>query len=717
MSSCEDMLEVDSDRVEYDMSPLTFSDSVYSVLGILKNVQAVADRQVLLGELRGDLMVVNEGSAITDIQKISRFDFTGENKYLSVKDYYAIINNCNIYLARVDTALTRDNKMPMLKEYVGVKSVRAWTYLQLVTNYGKVPYFTEPILTHSLSQEIATRPLLGIEEIADKLIEDLRPYANPAQYPMPNFPGLTPLTELHFMPIRQLLGDLYLWKKDYRNAIDCYYNLIKDNKYIVNGSINGSAFWMSADDPATYPSGDYMPLLSFNQQNTLALVSFASSANYGEVSDLHNVILGDISVRGSHQVAAAPGLYGLSGRQVYHFAKEGENASDNGKAYVTTNPNREKPGDVRLYTIVEDNILNYETGAKYNGLITKFSGSMYMSSSLTAVKLGRPVQVYLRLAEALAGLASEQALDITLGDGESGEVIKSGWENAENIAMYILKYGLGRKYSTTNTTTDKYYKLPVPSEQQSGIYEIKRRINDVPDTVQVVKKDPATGEIVYKYNEDGTPVYIVGEDGEYLTDADGNYVQMPDSVEEIRFNEDYDKIVLDFNYDADFQNNQGIHGFGSGDTEWDDAYSFNNDSIIAAYFDKVADREVMYQKDENGENVLGEDGQPIIIGYDYKITKADKIAYIRNLILDECALETAFEGYRFTDLIRFAKAMGDNDVLAKRVAARAFENKVNMYYQTEGVMGNDGSILEYKMDDNLYNILSKDESNWYLPLK
>ena len=44
MSSCEDMLEVDSDRVEYDMSPLTLNDTVYSVLGILKNVQAVAWR-------------------------------------------------------------------------------------------------------------------------------------------------------------------------------------------------------------------------------------------------------------------------------------------------------------------------------------------------------------------------------------------------------------------------------------------------------------------------------------------------------------------------------------------------------------------------------------------------------------------------------------------------------------------------------------------------
>ena len=284
MSSCEDMLEVDSDRVEYDMSPLTLNDTVYSVLGILKNIQAVADRQVLLGELRGDLMVVNEGSAITDIQKIARFEFDGNNKYLDAKDYYAIINNCNIYLARVDTSLTRDNVKPMLREYVAVKSVRAWTYMQLATNYEKVPFFTEPILTHSMSQEVFNRPALGIEEIADKLIEDLRPYANPTQYPMPAFSGLSYATELYFMPIRQLLGDLYLWKGDYRNAIDSYYNLIRDKKYVVDG-VGNLAKWRSDEGSDEMPTGDYMPLTSgASKKNTLALVSFSSSSEYSVFS-------------------------------------------------------------------------------------------------------------------------------------------------------------------------------------------------------------------------------------------------------------------------------------------------------------------------------------------------------------------------------------------------------------------------------------------------
>ena len=98
-------------------------------MGILKSVQEVGDRQVLLNELRADLLAISETKAVVDIQELSKSVFNVEtNKYLDVKDYYAIINNCNIYLARVDTTLEKNNVKLMLPEYVAVKSVRAWTY-------------------------------------------------------------------------------------------------------------------------------------------------------------------------------------------------------------------------------------------------------------------------------------------------------------------------------------------------------------------------------------------------------------------------------------------------------------------------------------------------------------------------------------------------------------------------------------------------------------
>jgi hypothetical protein len=594
------MLEVDSDRVEYDMSPLTLNDTVYSVLGILKNIQAVADRQVLLGELRGDLMVVNEGSAVTDIQKIARFDFSGDNKYLAAKDYYSIINNCNIYLARVDTSLTRDNIKPMLREYVAVKSARAWTYMQLAMNYGKVPYFTEPILTHSLSQEVFNRPALGIEEIADKLIEDLLPYANPTQYPMPTFSGLSYATELYFMPIRQLLGDLYLWKKDYRNAIDCYYNLIRDKKYAVDG-VGNRSFWANDEGTSEFPQGDYLPLASsVKKENTLAVVTFSSSSEYGSVSDLHNIFGGDFTVTGSHQVAAAPGLYGLSKRQAYCYYND-RNSSN---PYVVYNPQREKTGDVRIYQNVQDNLMNDETGIKYNGFITKYSGGAILMNGLTSLRLGRPVQTYLRLAEALAGLAAEESTEITVGGAESGTIESSSWEGAEAMAMHILKYGLGVKEGKDVAL------------KHNGKFEIKKRLNDTPDTTYVmVEKLDENGEVIMETIE----VPVVDADGNQVYDEDGklkvDLIEQPVMEEKqvITFMPDYDVISFDFS-EAEYKGNMGIHSFGSGNADRDVYYTIDNDSVIAAYFDIVDEAEVIFELDEEGNPVVGEDGNPVVKG-------------------------------------------------------------------------------------------------------
>ena len=85
------------------------------------------------------------------------------------------------------------------------------------------------------------------------------------------------------------------------------------------------------------------------------------------------------------------------------------------------------------------------------------------------------------------------------------------------------------------------------------------------------------------------------------------------------------------------------------------------------------------------------------------VTYQDSLNYITDLIIDELALEFAWEGFRFGDLVRFAKATGDNDVIAKRIAGRAFSNDVT--YRNEG----------FQYDPEIYSKMLN-EDNWYLPL-
>jgi hypothetical protein len=67
---------------------------------------------------------------------------------------------------------------------------------------------------------------------------------------------------------------------------------------------------------------------------------------------------------------------------------------------------------------------------------------------------------------------------------------------------------------------------------------------------------------------------------------------------------------------------------------------------------------------------------------------------VEDLICTENALETAFEGYRFYDLLRMALRRNDSDFLASRIAVR------------QGTAGYDAA---------LYSNL-RDRSKWFLPL-
>ena len=78
-------------------------------------------------------------------------------------------------------------------------------------------------------------------------------------------------------------------------------------------------------------------------------------------------------------------------------------------------------------------------------------------------------------------------------------------------------------------------------------------------------------------------------------------------------------------------------------------------------------------------------------------TGADSTTAIENMILDEGALELAFEGYRWPDLLRIAKRRNDPSILADRVAAKL---------QKDGV-GNAADVKAKLMNP----------SNWYLPFK
>lgn len=142
-TSCEDMLTPDLDRYATEF---TGTDTVNFYLGILSGVQGMVEQNILLGELRGDLVAPTEyvSDSVSAIANFTNLE-DGENQLLNRAAYYKVINQCNYYLAKVDSMAMKNNSYFMRRELAQVELVRAWTYMQLVQNYGRVPFITKPV--------------------------------------------------------------------------------------------------------------------------------------------------------------------------------------------------------------------------------------------------------------------------------------------------------------------------------------------------------------------------------------------------------------------------------------------------------------------------------------------------------------------------------------------------------------------------------------------
>ena len=94
-------------------------------------------------------LVKPTSKASVHLQALANFTAGTECKYDSVYLYYKVINNCNYYLANRDTTLATGKQNVVMNEYVSIAAFRAWAYLQLTRQYGNVPYVTEPVLSIS----------------------------------------------------------------------------------------------------------------------------------------------------------------------------------------------------------------------------------------------------------------------------------------------------------------------------------------------------------------------------------------------------------------------------------------------------------------------------------------------------------------------------------------------------------------------------------------
>jgi hypothetical protein len=343
-----------------------------------------------------------------------------------------------------------------MREYAAVKGIRAWTYLQLVLNYGKVPFVDKPILTKDASE--ATYPTYDLMAVCDYFINDLQQLADNDSYVNETFDVTreTPMygemlgidSRFFYFPLNILLGDLYLWratetgnKSDYKEAARRYYT------YISRRNGNNSAYYTGNYQRCWTPGStsylgyvdSYYNLFSSNREKgygtnseLITLIpgdSLQSDPNYSRLRGLMQTTLTDNS---DFMVSLVPsqGLREISAAQVY--CNPGTNGLRSSTTYAPQGLSNNRTGDLRFSSwFMESQNATYTVTVNGTSQTQRLDLYQHVDKYLTGnVSVMRRSTVYLRLAEALNGAGYPHM---------AFEVLSVGLNN-DSIAKRVLPY-------------------------------------------------------------------------------------------------------------------------------------------------------------------------------------------------------------------------------------------------------------------------------------
>lgn len=630
-TSCEDMFTAENTLVTTDLAP---KDTLYQMMGIVKRMQKLADRTVLLGEIRADLVEVDPVHASADIQELAKNNISADNVYNKPADYYAVINNCNIYLAGVDTnRYAQGTRKYFEKEVCAVKCYRAWCYLELLKNYGEVPFVTEPVDNSDKAEEIVTSgQKADMATILDFCIQDLQkyPYMNENNelrqaYGNESYAGIR--YRDMFLPVRALLAELYLWRGSYTNNQQDYINAIRmyHDYFTFPGeeiaTYNNASTWSDREFNRR-PNYDYTGYFSNSTRNNAAVLPLDTTAYYGTVTDVRAVFNSQYSNKYYPAVVPSQRMKDISKAQDYcMFVYATVGTSDT--IYGPHDPNyydeKMQEGDLRLTSVYEvsSNFRESQYNSDVNPMkyaIKKYDGRN--DTKLSYIPFYRNNTLYLHMAEALN---------------------RAGFPET---AYAILKYGIS------------YYTLSdrsiISQDEFDRLCEIKSYGFNIQES---------------KYSDNA----------ELSSKTNGSFVIWDSNV----FGT-YDKSTGDKNKTYGGSAVQvGIHSLGCGDTEFNTRYYLDGPATLAklepnpavpeldelpeldalsSHEDSVAYQEIFDANTEKTEAYLAEVERVTEANKAYLASdevRATRQARVAQLILEEEALDGMFEGVRFYDIMRY----------------------------------------------------------------
>jgi hypothetical protein len=232
LGSCSDYLDVEpEDKLSGDQVYRNVYDADAAVVGVYGKFMGLAEQNVLLNEMRADLMTTTRNSN-PYLKEISEHNVSAENPYANPKLFYEVIQNCNDVLKNFDIMLAQKKftQSQYDQRYADVGCIRSWVYLQLGIHFGSVPYITEPIATLEDVKNISKYPRIPFNQLLDKLVTFTEALTYKELYDTQSSLVITVdgyYTRKLFINKECFIGDLQLWKGNYAAAASHYKKVLE----------------------------------------------------------------------------------------------------------------------------------------------------------------------------------------------------------------------------------------------------------------------------------------------------------------------------------------------------------------------------------------------------------------------------------------------------------------------------------------------------------
>ncbi|MFB6320697.1 hypothetical protein ACE1EF_19080 [Saccharicrinis sp. FJH54] len=171
LQSCSDFFNTNPDDLLLGEDYISSNDELYSgYMGVAAKVAGVADKAVILSELRGDLLEPTE-NAPQGLWEIYNYTNDNNNEFTNPSDFYDVVVNANdfirnaiIYKKNNPKAVTDDVFDGFISATIRYK---VWAYLMIGKLYGKAIYFDDPMVEY---QPDHNYPTLDFDQLIDQLI-------------------------------------------------------------------------------------------------------------------------------------------------------------------------------------------------------------------------------------------------------------------------------------------------------------------------------------------------------------------------------------------------------------------------------------------------------------------------------------------------------------------------------------------------------------------